>query len=128
MAIPSVLYGSEFWVSLMYSCIRTEFRYKELKYNIRNISLNYVLYIVGYNHKYSTFQDSLKPLHFWKKSKLMDALEEFESYRASKTQSSQFLNDKLAFKLNERYDTEIQMLEQYDERVGSSGRCDPSRL
>ena len=44
----------------------------------------------------------------------MDALEEFEIYRASTTHNDQLLNEKLSFKSNELYDTAIRMLKQHD--------------
>ena len=90
--------------------------YKERlpKGDIRNIKSNFALHVINHNHNYSSFQNSFKPLHFCKKSKLMDALEEFEIYRASKTQGDQFLNEKLPFKSNKLYYTAIRVLEQYN--------------
>ena len=68
----------------------------------------------NHNHNYSSFQNSFKPLHFCKKSKLVYELEEFEIYRVSKTQDDQLLNEKLSFKSSDLYDTAICVLEQND--------------
>ena len=46
----------------------------------------------------------------------MDVLEEFEIYKASKTQGNQVLNDKLSFKSSGLYDTAIHVLEQHIDR------------
>ena len=54
----------------------------------------------------------------------MDALEEFEIYKASKTQGDQLLNDKLSFKSNGLYDTAIRVLEQHIDR----GRYSTTRI
>ena len=91
-------------------------RYKEHlpRGNIRNVKSNFAMHIIDHNHAYSNFRNNFKPLHFCKKGKLMDALEEFEIYRASTTHNDQLLNEKLSFKSNELYDTAIRMLKQHD--------------
>lgn len=58
----------------------------------------------------------------------MNALEEFEIFKASKTWNGHVLNDNLAFRSNEFYDTAVRTLEQYDSRFWGGGtRGKPSR-
>ena len=47
----------------------------------------------------------MKPVHFCNKGQYMDALEEFEVYKAAKLHKDNLLNDQLLFRSNIVYNT-----------------------
>ena len=77
--------------------------------NINNIKSSYAQHLMEYNHNYTSFIQNLKPLHYCKKGRFMDAMEEFIIYKASKFQRDELLNDMLSFKSNVFFDTVIRL-------------------
>ena len=75
-------------------------RYKEhLPTSISNINKsNYAKHLVSLNHNYTNFEANCKPLHICRKGRYMDAVEEFEIYRAFRNNPNNILNEQLAFK------------------------------
>ena len=51
----------------------------------------------------------MEPIHVCSKGHFLNALEEFEIYKASKVNKDQLLNDQLSFKSNKLYDTTLMM-------------------
>ena len=49
----------------------------------------------------------MEPIHVCNKGHFLNALEEFEIYKASKVNKEQLLNDQLSFKSNKLYDTAL---------------------
>ena len=49
----------------------------------------------------------MEPIHICNKGHLLNALEEFEVYKASKVNEEQLLNDQLIFKSNKLYNTAL---------------------
>ena len=54
--------------------------------------------MMQYNHNYMDFPTNFKLLHNCKKGAYMDAIEEYEIYKASKLSADKLLNDKHSFK------------------------------
>lgn len=87
------------------------------KKDIRNTKSNFARHLVNNNHNYTDFDTNFKPLHLCKKGRFMDALEEFEIYKAfqqsKRTDNLQdggvILNDQLNFGSNSLYDTAIKI-------------------
>ena len=79
-----------------------------------NIKSNYARHLINENHKYTSFNSNLKPIYVCNKGAYMNALEEFEIYRAyNDVHSRDFvLNDHLNFKSNPLYDTAINLFTQ----------------
>ena len=63
------------------------------------------MHLINENHNYTGFAENMIPIHVSNKGRFMDALEEFEIYRASKIHKECLLNDQLSFKSNTLYDT-----------------------
>ena len=84
-------------------------RFKEHlpKSDISKTRSSYAQHLMLYNHKYSDFHTNFKLLHNCKKGAYMNAVEEYEIYRASKLQTDQLLNDKVSFRSNLLYNTAI---------------------
>jgi hypothetical protein len=87
------------------------------KKNIKNIKSSYAQHLIEYNHNYTSFAQNLKPLHYCKKGRFMDAMEEFIIYKASKLQHNELLNDMLSFKSNVFYDTIIRTQQEESRRL-----------
>ena len=85
-----------------------EERYKEhLPRRELHKTSNFARHLMLCNHNYSDFQTNFQPMHCCRKGKYMDALEEYEIYKAVKINSDYVLNDKLTFSHNILYDTAI---------------------
>ena len=77
------------------------------------IKSNFAKHLITNNHEYKNknFEDFLTPMHIYdKKGNYMNALEEYEIYKAFKNNDTPLLNDKLQFKSNSLYDTIINKL------------------
>ena len=61
------------------------------------------------NHIYVDFETNFVTMHFCKKGKYVDALEEYEIYKAAKINRGCVLNNMLAFSSNVLYDTAIRV-------------------
>ena len=57
-----------------------------------------------YNHTYTDFDSNFLPLYLCNKGRYMNAAEEFEIYKAFKTNQSNVLNDQLDLKSHDLYD------------------------
>ena len=93
---------------------RFEERFKEhlpMK-NVINSKSTYAQHLIDCDHSYTNFSVNLKPIHFCKKGRYMNALEEYEIYKAAKSQKECLLNDMVSFKSNALFDTVIQKLAQ----------------
>ena len=64
---------------------------------------------INENHNYTGFAENMVPMHVTNKGRLMDALEEFEIYKASKIHKERLLNDQLSFRSNTLYDTVLKI-------------------
>ena len=80
------------------------------KMNINNIKSSYAQHLIEYNHNYTSFAQNLNPLHYCKKGRFMDAMEEFIIYKASKFEHDELLNAMLSFKSNVFYLSLIHIL------------------
>ena len=76
--------------------------------NQNTISTNYAKHLDSTKHKGSKLNENLKALHICKKGKIMDALEEYEIYKAFKNNEN-LLNEQLKFKNNIIYNTAIKL-------------------
>ena len=76
------------------------------KFPNNNVS-HYAQHLINENHKYTGFKENLEPLHIGKKGQLLDALEEFEIYKALRRNKNQVLNEQLSFKSNKLYDLSL---------------------
>ena len=65
---------------------------------------NYAKHLASLNHNDTNFEANCKPLHICKKGRYMDAVEEFEIYRAFINNPNNILNEQLAFKSHTLYD------------------------
>ena len=74
-----------------------------------NTKSNFVQHLISSGHKCTSFEENLTALHFCKKGKRMDSLEEFEIYKAIKnsTTKNSLLNDQINFASNYLFDTAI---------------------
>ena len=87
-------------------CIRD--RHLPKKFPNTNVS-HYAQHIINENHTYTGFKENLEPLHIGKKGQWLDALEEFEIYKALRMNKSQVLNEQLSSKSNKLYDTAMKI-------------------
>ena len=91
---------------------KDRFREHIPKGSIRYTTSNFALHLINNNHRYTSCAKNLKPLHICNKGRIMSALEEFEIYKASRTQKNLVLNDQLSFNSNSLYDTALQHVYQ----------------
>jgi hypothetical protein len=61
-------------------------------------------------------ETNLEILHKWNKDKYLNIIEEFEIYKAAKTQSDHILNEKQSFESNIIYNTAIQILDNHPQK------------
>ena len=71
--------------------------------NLTNTTSNFARHLVETNHDYKNFGTNCIPLHISGKGQVMNALEEYEIYKAYKLHSNNILNDKLRFTTNSLY-------------------------
>ena len=76
-----------------------------------NTKSNFAQHLISSGHKYTSFEENLTALHFCKKGKRMDSLEEFEIYKALKDSNTKnsLLNDQINFASNYLFDTAISL-------------------
>lgn len=67
---------------------------------------NIAQHLIDYNHSLNPIDNSLKILHYCNKARLLNTLEEYEVYRATKSKIH-LLNDKLVFNTNRLFDSLI---------------------
>jgi hypothetical protein len=93
---------------------RFEDRFKEHlpRRNILHNKSTYAQHLIDCGHNYGSFSDSLEPLHFCGKGRYMDALEEYEIYKAANLHKERLLNDMISFKSNALFDTVLRRLSQ----------------
>ena len=79
---------------------------------LNNIKSNFARHLILHNHNYTEFKSNLILLHVCNKGRYMDAIEEFEIYKAYNNINSRdfILNDHLNFKSNPLYDTALNLL------------------
>ena len=78
--------------------------------NQKVLKSNYAKHLLTSKHTGTILHENLTPLHFCNKSNLMDALEEFEIYKAF-SKNENMLIEQLKFKSDILYDTAIKILE-----------------
>ena len=93
-----------------------EIRFKEHlpKKNNINTKSNYAQHLIDYDHKYTSFSDNLKPLHYCKKGQYMDVMEEYEIYKAHKDKHKHLLNDIIPLKHNVLFETVLSITRDGD--------------
>ena len=81
-------------------------RFKEHlpKKNISSTKSNLAFHLINKSHNYTRFAENMKPVHFYGTGRYMDALKEFELYKATKFHQEQLLNAQLSCKSNIQYD------------------------
>ena len=72
-----------------------------------NMKSNFAKHIIKEKHNCTSLKNNLKPLHICNKGNIMNAFEEFEIYKAFKSESTKILNDQLHFKSNALYNIAI---------------------
>lgn len=84
-------------------------RFKEHlpKNNIEKTHSNFARHLMMSNHNYVNFKTNFEALHICKNGRYMNAIEEFEIYRAFKNNANCILNEQLNFQSNVLYDTAI---------------------
>ena len=72
---------------------------------------NYARHLMDNNHSYTDFTTNFQPLHICRKGNYMNAIEEYEIYKAYKNKKTEevILNDQLNFQSNLLYDTAIRI-------------------
>lgn len=73
------------------------------------VKSNFAKHLIDRNHSYQDFRTNFKPLHFCKKGRFMDAMEEFQIYKAFKAHHNHILNEQLNFHSNSLYDTALRL-------------------
>ena len=79
---------------------------------LENMKSSFAKHLVNENHGYTDFKTNLVPLHICNKGQYMNALEEFEIYKAYNNSDTRpfVLNNQLNFKSNALYDTALRQL------------------
>ena len=82
-----------------------------------NNNSSFAQHLITKGHNYTSFENNLVALHTCKKGKLMDSLEEFEIYKATKnaTTKNNILNDQMNFGSNNLFDTAIRLNDNYNQ-------------
>ena len=78
-------------------------------HSLDSVKSKFAEHLISENHSYTNFKTNLKPLHICKKGRYLNALEEYEIYKAHNNIGTKphVLNDKLAFKSNVLYNTAL---------------------
>ena len=89
-------------------------RYKEhLPAGKSDITLKFALHIVNSKHNCTNLETNLTPIHLCNKDRYLNALKEFEIYKATIENKDNFLNDQIYFKSNTLFNTAINLNKQH---------------
>ncbi len=72
----------------------------------------YAAHLIDSKHKYSNFEKNVKVLNVCKKGRYLDCVEEFQIYKAVKTEPDNVLNEQVVFKSNILYNTAMGVLDE----------------
>jgi hypothetical protein len=112
---------SKFYIGQTTRSFKKRFREHLPSHSIKNSKAKsaYAAHIIDCNHSYSGFQNNVQILNLCKKGPLLDCLEEFQIYKAIKTEPDNVLNEQVSFRSNIVYDTAIS-LEKHNRCRGTS--------
>jgi hypothetical protein len=100
---------------------RTRFK-EHLPKNTSAQKSNYADHLIESGHNYKSLEDNLQILHKCKKSSLMSTLENYEIYKAVKSEANILLNDKINSQANSLFDTAIHLeIRRHSSRSNSDG-------